>query len=120
MSEFTEELKSDFPDFPVQDEPSTATPTSVESVLEQGKSYVTANPMPIIAGALALGFVLGMLVPKEKEPEPKALLDGRLDELKDLLSSFKSKVGSRAESKYDDVSSIVGDVITKAKKRFSL
>ncbi len=90
----------------------------VQKVVEQGKNYASSNPVPIIAGALAIGFVLGLLVPREKETIP-SLLDGRIDELKDLLGSLKSKVSSTAEDGYSEVSSAIGEVLQKAKKRFN-
>ncbi|MEO7933010.1 MAG: hypothetical protein ABIT76_07620 [Chthoniobacterales bacterium] len=90
----------------------------VQKVVEQGKSYAASNPVPIIAGALALGFVLGLLVPREKEAATSRI-DGHIDELKDLLGSLKSRVSSTAEDGYSEVSSAIGDVLKKAKKRFN-
>lgn len=115
MSEFTNEQKSDASQSAGQSQETLL--NRAESALEEGKNYVKSNPMPIIAGALAVGFVLGLLVPREK-PTPR-LLDGRVDELKDLLSSLGARVSSTAEDGYSEVSSAIGEVLKKARKRFN-
>ena len=90
----------------------------VSTALDQGKSYVRSNPAPAIAGALVLGFVIGLLVPRE--PRETHVVNDRIDELKDLLGSLGSKVSARAEDGYGEVSSLLADALKKAKKRFNL
>ena len=119
MSEFIEELKTEVPEAVEQGKTALSEGADrAQQALEKGKSYVTANPVPFIAGALAFGFVIGLLIPRKK-PAPTSLLDGRLDELKELLGSLKSKVSSTAGDSYSDVSTAVGDALKKAKKRFN-
>ncbi|HEX8371440.1 MAG TPA: hypothetical protein VF585_01565 [Chthoniobacterales bacterium] len=120
MSESTEPFPSDLSEAADQGQQAVHAGTErVKEVLEQGKTYVAANPVPIIAGAFVAGILIGFLIPKEQEA-PASRLNGHIDELKDLLSNLGSKVSSSAEGSYDDVSSVLGDVLSRAKKRLNL
>lgn len=90
----------------------------VSSALDQTKDYVRANPVPVITGALVLGFILGLLVPRESDE--RCVVNNKVDELKDLLSSFGEKISSSAGDSYGEVSSVLNDVLKKARKRFNL
>ena len=90
----------------------------VNAALDHSKEYLRANPAPVIAGALALGFIIGLLVPRE-QAETRAV-HNKIDELKDLLGSLGTKVSSSAGDGYSEVSSVLCDVLNKAKKRLHL
>lgn len=119
MSEFIDELKSEAVDTAAQSKEALLHGMdAAKDVLSEGKSCASSNPVPYIAGALAVGIVIGLLIPREKPN--LSVLDGRIDELKDLLGSLKTRVSSTAEERYGDVSAAIGDVVKKARKRFNL
>ncbi len=74
--------------------------------------------IPYLAGAVGVGIVIGLLLPREK-PSTRAL-DNRLEELRDLLGTIKKRVSLTAGDSYDDVSAALGGAMKKAKKRFNL
>jgi len=91
---------------------------TAENTLKKSCCTPSSNPVPYIVGALGLGIVIGLLIPRET---PKtSLLEGRVDELKDLLGSLKSRLSTTAGEGYEDVSATISDVVKKARKRFNL
>ena len=117
MSKTTAKSKSPNPANDEQDALGDAN-ERVTSALEQSKDYVRANPMPVITGALVLGFVLGLLVPRESDES--RVVNNKVEDLKELLASLSGKVSSTAGDSYGELSSVLGDVLKKARKRFNI
>jgi ElaB/YqjD/DUF883 family membrane-anchored ribosome-binding protein len=69
--------------------------------LHRADMYVRQNPVPTVLGALALGFLIGVLV-RSSEPTPRsrwnAAREDAEDQLRDLLSSLAKK-GKKAYMK---------------------
>src|SRR5947209_3452730 len=82
--------------------------------LHRADVYVRENPVPTILGALALGFLIGVLV-RSSEPTPRSrwndARESAEDHLRDLLSSI-SKKGKKA---YKKSASAVLDGLSDAK-----
>ena len=88
--------------------------SNVENLTESGSGRL----VPYVLGALGIGIVIGLFLQREKPTN--RLLDGRLEELREILGTFKKRVSSTAEDSYDDVSSALTGVVKKARKRFNL
>jgi len=69
--------------------------------LHRADLYVRENPVPTVLGALAIGFLIGVLV-RSSEPTPRsrwnAAREDAEDQLRDLLSSLAKK-GRKAYKK---------------------
>lgn len=88
--------------------------------LHRADSYVRENPMPTILGALALGFVVGLLI-RPTEPTPRSLWRdardvsrGYADDAEDQLRSLLTSIAKKSKKAYKKSSSAVRDAIDEA------
>ena len=82
------------------------------AVLQSGKTYVQANPVPIFFGALILGAVLGaLLAPRPRKPaDPirsvRDWLESSLDEVSHRLPQVKKKACGLREDWVEQVADL--------------
>lgn len=83
------------------------------ALVEQTESYVRANPIPALLGAVAVGFVLGMVarsLETEREPEP---IRDALNEIRSMLKPLAKKT----RKTYAESSDVVREAVEKAVER---
>lgn len=85
-------------------------------VYQRADAYVRENPIPTIVGALAVGFLIGLLV-HAPEPTPKSrwndLLD-KADDSKEDLKSLLEAIAKKSKKAYKKSSGSVSDAIKHA------
>ena len=68
------------------------------SALKEGGELVRENPLPVVLGALAIGFVLGYLARSNREPTfQERYLDAPLEDLGRTLRALGDKTSNQAE-----------------------
>src|SRR3954471_2736367 len=86
--------------------------------LHRADVYVRQNPVPTILGALALGFLIGVLV-RSSEPTPRSrwndAREDAEDHLRDLLGSIAKKSRKAYKKSASAVRDSIGDVTDAAR-----
>jgi ElaB/YqjD/DUF883 family membrane-anchored ribosome-binding protein len=67
--------------------------------LHRADVYVRENPVPTILGALALGFLIGVLV-RSSEPTPRSRWNDAREDVEDQLRSLLSSVAKKGKKAY--------------------
>src|SRR4051812_25295177 len=81
--------------------------------LHRADVYVRENPVPTILGALALGFLIGVLV-RSSEPTPRSRWNDAREDAEDQLRSLLSSLAKKGKKAYKKSSSAVRDSISDA------
>ena len=82
--------------------------------------YVRENPVPTILGALALGFIVGLLI-RPTEPTPRSRWEDARDsardfggDVEDQLRSLLTSIAKKGKKAYKKSSAAVRDAIDEA------
>src|SRR3954470_19434450 len=84
--------------------------------LHRADMYVRENPVPTVLGALALGFVIGILV-RPSEPTPRSRWNDAKDyagDVEDQLRSLLNSIAKKSKKAYKKSSSAVRDAVEDA------
>jgi ElaB/YqjD/DUF883 family membrane-anchored ribosome-binding protein len=81
--------------------------------LHRADVYVRENPVPTILGALAIGFLIGVLV-RSSEPTPRSRWNDARDDAEDHLRSLLSSIAKKGKKAYKKSASAVRDGISDA------
>lgn len=81
--------------------------------LHRADVYVRENPVPTILGALAIGFLIGVLV-RSSEPTPRSRWNDARDDAEDQLRSLISSIAKKGKKAYKKSASAVRDGISDA------
>lgn len=92
-----------------------------EAVQNQGKealrkadAYVRENPVPVILGALAVGFIFGLLSRGIHHETPRSAFAARRDDVQDFLTELMRDASKRTRRAYDHSSHAVQDAVHDA------
>jgi hypothetical protein len=98
-------------DFYPEDEPQRS---SQSGVLREADVYVRENPIPVVLGALAVGFAIGLLVRVlERERREPGLRD-HLEDAEEYLGALFSPAAKKAKRAYRKSSAVVRDAVEEA------
>jgi ElaB/YqjD/DUF883 family membrane-anchored ribosome-binding protein len=81
--------------------------------LHRADVYVRQNPVPTILGALAVGFLIGVLV-RSSEPTPRSRWNSAREDAEDQLRDLLSSLGKKGKKAYKKSASAVRDGISDA------
>jgi len=81
--------------------------------LHRADVYVRENPVPTILGALALGFLIGVLV-RSSEPTPRSRWNDARDDAQDHLRDLLSSIAKKGRKAYKKSASAVRDGLSDA------
>jgi ElaB/YqjD/DUF883 family membrane-anchored ribosome-binding protein len=81
--------------------------------LHRADVYVRENPVPTILGALAVGFLIGVLV-RSSEPTPRSRWNDAREDAEDQLRSLLSSLAKKGKKAYKKSSSAVRDSLSDA------
>lgn len=81
--------------------------------LHRADVYVRENPVPTILGALAVGFLIGVLV-RSSEPTPRSRWNDAREEAEDHLRDLLAKVAKKSKKAYKKSANAVRDSFSDA------
>ncbi|HEV7866519.1 MAG TPA: hypothetical protein VGO90_02480 [Chthoniobacteraceae bacterium] len=74
---------------------------TAEQAYARGEAYVRQNPVPVVLGALFVGFLLGMLLGRREEPTfRERYVDEPVNQMRDVLHSIFSPVAEKIHEQY--------------------
>lgn len=82
--------------------------------LHRADVYVRENPVPTILGALALGFLIGVLV-RSSEPTPRSRWNDAREDVEDQLHSLLSSLSKKGKKAYKRSASALSDAADSAR-----
>ncbi|SRR5260221_4386298 len=85
-------------------------------IFQRTESYVRANPIPALLGAVAVGFALGLIarsLETQREPEP---IRDAVREIRSLLKPLAKKTRKAYAESSDAVRDAVEQAVEKAKE----
>jgi len=100
-STFTDELKGRAADMQ----------QGATEALHRADVYVRQNPVPTVLGALAIGFLIGVLV-RSSEPTPRSRWNAAREDAEDQLRDLLSSLAKKGRKAYKKSASAVRDSIS--------
>jgi ElaB/YqjD/DUF883 family membrane-anchored ribosome-binding protein len=82
--------------------------------LHRADVYVRENPVPTILGALAVGFLIGVLV-RSSEPTPRSRWNDARDDAEDQLRSLLSAISKKGKKAYKRSAEAISDAADAAR-----
>jgi hypothetical protein len=82
--------------------------------LHRADVYVRENPVPTILGALAIGFLIGVLV-RSSEPTPRSRWNDAREDAEDQLRSLLSSLAKKGKKAYKKSASALSDATDAAR-----
>jgi len=81
-----------------------------EDVLHETGRYVRENPVPLLLGAVAVGFLLGLVARRLEQERKREPIHDALDELRSFLKPLAKKARRAAEHSAEVVRDAAGRV----------
>jgi len=83
--------------------------------MEEGCSFVHANPLPFILGAFGVGIAIALLFPRPQRSQRERYVEDPLDELKELLRGTGRRLTHSADETRDGTVSALHEALKKVK-----
>lgn len=92
----------------------------VQKVWHDSQEIGRANLVPTVLGALALGFVLGMMVRPRELTLHEKYLEGPLEELKSSIAALSEIAAKKAGDGSEAATDLINSLTEKVKRNFKL
>ena len=92
----------------------------VERVWHDSQEVARANFVPTVLGALALGFVLGLMVRPQKLTLQEKYLEGPLEELRKGIATLSEVAARKAGDGGEAATDLINSLTDKVKRNFKL